>query len=59
MPVGSVQVWECGASWSRTGIPLSYRKRPELGSEEVRFQPGDHCDMLLSSIWRVGTPRMR
>jgi hypothetical protein len=57
--VGAVFRVESVARLALTGIPLSYRKRPELGSEEVRFQPADHCDMLLSSMWRVGTPRMR
>lgn len=42
-----------------TGMPLSSRKRPELGLVEVKFQPWDHCDMLLSSMNFVGMLRMR
>jgi hypothetical protein len=41
------------------GNPLSHRKRPEFSSDEVRFQPADQRDMLLSSMNRVGMLRMR
>jgi len=41
------------------GRPLSCRKRPELGSGEVRFQPSDQRDWLVSSMCCVGMLRMR
>ena len=43
------------------GIPLSQRKRPELGSEEVRFHPSpaDQRVRLLSIMCCVGMLRMR
>lgn len=41
------------------GLPFDSRKRPELGSDDVKFQPSDHLEMLLSNMNFVGMLRMR